>query len=125
MIAKGIIRIKCVDLANWAAREGIYDTITDENVRFSSEGLDTLIVYVPKTDSVANLLTEMKDALTLTDEKFGVMSDDLHQLLSGVLAVLSTNPCVIQQSFRMQLCQVAIAPYVEVVVKTVEEKPAE
>ena len=36
---KGMIRLKCTDLANWAAREGLFaDVKTTDAIRYSTEG---------------------------------------------------------------------------------------
>lgn len=122
MIAKGIIRIKCVDLSNWAARENLFNTQV-ENVRFSTEGMDTVIVYVEKTDSLEKLLAEFVEAMNVSIDLFGVMLEDLDKLMKAVKAVLMGGTETVNQSFKMQLNQ-PVPPYIEVVINIKEEDPA-
>lgn len=122
MVAKGIIRIKCVDLANWAAREGIFsDASTEDTVRYATEGMDTVIVHVEKTDSLENLMAELHDAMTQSIEKFAQMSDTLSQLMRSTNAILAGGTDLIKQSFKMQLNDPGVSPYIEVVIKTTED----
>ena len=121
MTYKGIIRIKCVDLANWAAREGVFQgATTDDPVRFGTEGRDTVIVYVEKTDALSTLMAEFQVAIDTSIEKFAVMSSDLSQLMNGVKAVLAGGENTISKSFKMQLNDPGVPPYIEVVIKAVE-----
>lgn len=120
MIAKGMIRIKCVDLSNWAARENIFNTMdANSDVRFGTEGMDTVNVYVAKTDSIESLMSEFRTAFNLAIEKLGAMSDNLMQLMKSVKAILDTDPSVITQSFKMQLNEPGVSSYIEVVIKEV------
>lgn len=120
MIYKGIIRIRCIDLANWAARENVFaGATTDDPVRFGTEGMDTVIVYVEKTDKLEKLLEEFHVAINTAIDKFAVMSGDLEQLMKGLRAVLACGTDTITQSFNMQL-DTPVPPFIEVIIKSIE-----
>lgn len=115
---KGMIRLKCVDLSNWASREGLFaDVKADDAIRYSTEGMDTVNVYVQKTDSMDNLRTELDEAMGVAMEKFSGMNSDFDELMKLCKAVLNDRNAT--QSFEMKLSQ----PYpffISVTIKVVE-----
>lgn len=100
---KGIIRIRSVDLANWASMNNIYNTIEANNVRFGSEGMETVIVYLPITDSIDAMLNQMNDACDIVIEKFGVMNDNIAAILGGLKAILADTSHPIKKDFHLQV----------------------
>lgn len=115
---KGMIRLKCVDLSNWASREGLFaDVKTTDPIRYSTEGMDTVNVYVEKCDSLDTLHTELCDAMATAVEKFSGMNTDFDELMNECKAVLDSKTET--QSFAMQLRQ-PYPFYIEVVIKVVE-----
>ena len=53
---KGVIRLKCVDLANWAANQGLFNDVSaSDTIRFGTEGMETVMVYVQKATSIEDL----------------------------------------------------------------------
>lgn len=115
---KGMIRLKCVDLSNWASREGLFaDVKSTDPIRYSTEGMDTVNVYVEKCDSLETLQTELSEAMAVAYEKFSGMNEDFDELMSELKTVLDAK--VEKQSFAMQLRQ-PYPFYVEVVIKVVE-----
>ena len=118
MAVKGIIRLKCVDLANWASNQGLFNEVsTDDPIRFGTEGMDTVIVYVKKADDLATMQEELCAGMDAAIEKFTGMNTDFDMLMQGVKAVLDAK--VMEQSFSQQL-RLPISPYIEVVIKVTE-----
>ena len=118
MTVKGIIRLTCVDLANWASNQGLFNEVsTDDPIRFGTEGMDTVIVYVEKTDNMDTMKEELCAGMDAAIEKFTGMDTNFDMLMQGVKAVLDAK--VMNQSFSQQL-RLPISPYIEVVIKTVE-----
>lgn len=115
---KGVIRLKCVDLANWAANQGLFNDVSaSDSIRFGTEGMETVMVYVQKTDNLADLQQELCDAMDASIAKFSGMNTDFDELMTGVKAVLDAK--VMQQSFFQQL-RLPVSPYIEVIIKVVE-----
>ena len=123
MVYNGIIRMKVVDLANWAAREGIFNEAVagEEDVRFATEGMDTVIAHVAKTDSLENLITEFGQAIDVSILKFGAMSDQMNRILKCVKAVLAAGSEVCTETFKFQFDDPGFSPYVEVVIRKQED----
>lgn len=115
---KGMIRLKCTDLANWAAREGLFaDVSTSDPIRYSTEGMETVNVFVTKCDSADTLKQELVDAMTEAVSKFSGMDTNFDELMNDCLAILKAK--VANQSFSMQL-RLPYPYYIEVVIKEVE-----
>lgn len=116
---KGMIRLKCVDLSNWASNQGIFnDVTTADPIRYSTEGMDTINVHVANTfDTLDALQTELVTAIITAIEKFSGMSSEFDMLMNGCKAVLESK--AITQSFFMQL-RTNYPYYIEVVIKVVE-----
>ena len=118
MTVKGMIRLKCVDLSNWAANQGLFNDVSAaDSIRYSTEGMDTVNIYVEKTDNMATMQTELAAAMDAAISKFSGMNTDFDMLMQGVKAVLDAK--VMEQSFSQQL-RLPISPYIEVVMKIVE-----
>lgn len=116
MAIKGMIRLKCVDLANWAANQGLFNDVSSADpIRYGTEGMETVNVYVEKADDMATMQTELADAMTQAISKFSGMNSDFDELMNGVKAMLDAK--VMQQSFSAQL-RLPISPYIEVVIKS-------
>lgn len=115
---KGMIRLKCVDLANWASNQGLFSDVKDtDEIRYSTEGMDTITVFVQKSDTMDDLKDRLANAMGVAAEKFATMSADFDELMAEAKAVLDAK--VANQSFSMKLSQ----PYpffIEVVFKVVE-----
>lgn len=115
---KGMIRLKCVDLSNWASNQGLFNDVkSTDAIRYSTEGMDTVTVFVQKCDNMDTLRDELASAMGVAVEKFGALSTDFTELMNEAKAVLDAK--VITQSFSMKLSQ----PYpyfIEVIVKVVE-----
>ena len=119
---KGVIRLKCVDLANWASLQGLFADVTSEDpIRYSSEGMDTIFVHVQKTDTLEALLAELDEAMGAAKEKFSGMNQDFDDLMVGVKSALDNR--AMQRSFFMQL-SIPISPFIEVTIKETETTPA-
>ena len=115
---KGMIRLKCTDLANWAAREGLFaDVKTTDAIRYSTEGMETVNVFVTKCDSADTLKQELVEAMTEAVNKFSGMDTNFDELMNECLAVLTAKAA--SQSFSMKL-QLPYPYYIEVVIKEVE-----
>lgn len=118
MTVKGIIRLKCVDLANWASNQGLFNDVSSSDpIRFGTEGMDTVIVYVEKTDNIDTMKDELIAGMDAAISKFTGMNTDFDMLMKGVKAVLDAK--IMEQSFSQQL-RLPISPYIEVVFKVVE-----
>lgn len=117
---KGMIRLKCVDLSNWAANQHLFDDVSaSDPIRFGTEGMDTVNVYVQKADAIADLQNELVEAMALSIEKFSALNQDFTMLMKGVKSVLDGKQ--MEQSFSMQL-RLPISPYIEVVIKDTEKQ---
>ena len=74
---KGVIRLKCVDLANWAANQGLFNDVSaSDTIRFGTEGMETVMVYVQKATSIEDLQQELCDAMDASIAKFSGMNAD-------------------------------------------------
>lgn len=114
-MVKGVIRLKCVDLANWAANQGLFNDVSaSDPIRFGTEGMETVMVYVQKTENMTDMQQELCDAMDAAIAKFQGMNTDFDMLMQGVKATL--NAKVMTQSFSSQL-RLPISPYIEVVIK--------
>ena len=51
---KGLVRIKCIDLANWAAMNNKLTDLPD-GIRVSTEGMETLNLYPESSDTLEGL----------------------------------------------------------------------
>ena len=119
MTVKGMIRLKCVDLANWAANQGLFNDVSSSDpIRYSTEGMETVNVHVQKTDNMDTMKEELIAAMDAAIAKFNGMNTDFDELMNGVKAVLDAK--VMSQSFSQQLRQATFPYYIEVVIKTVE-----
>ena len=115
---KGVIRLKCVDLANWAANQGLFNDVSaSDSIRFGTEGMETVMVYVQKATSIEDLQQELCDAMDASIAKFSGMNTDFDELMQGVKATLDAK--VMKQSFFQQL-RLPVSPYIEVVIKVTE-----
>lgn len=112
MVVKGIIRIKCVDLANWASMNNLFNKVYD-NIRMKPEGMDTVLLYVEKTDSRAAMLKNMADAMQIAIDTFGSMSEDIMTLMTAEKAILDGGTACVNQSFKLQMDQ-PVPPFIEV-----------
>lgn len=118
MTYKGAIRLKTVDLANWAANQGLFNDVSaSDPIRFGTEGMETVMVYVKKTDDLAEMQQNLCDAMDAAIAKFKGMDENFDELCKGVKAILDAK--VMTQSFSAQL-RLPISPYIEVIIKTVE-----
>ena len=111
MVVKGIIRIKCVDLANWAAMNNLFNTAYD-NIRMKAEGMDTVLLYVEKTDSMESILKEMSEAMQIAIDTFGAMSEDILTLMTAQKAIYDAGTAAVNQSFKLQMDQ-PVPPFIE------------
>jgi len=115
-----MIRLKCVDLSNWAANQHLFDNVSAEDpIRFGTEGMDTINVYVQKANDLVTLQDELIQGMNLSIEKFSALNQDFTMLMKGVKAVLDSK--VMEQSFSQQL-RLPISPYIEVVIKDTEKQ---
>ena len=112
MVAKGMIRIKCVDLSNWASMHNLFNT-PYETIRIKTEGMDTIMISVEKTDSLSSLLMEMSDAMQIAIDTFGSMSEDIMTLMMAEKAILDGGPACVNQNFKLQMDQ-PVPPFIEV-----------
>ena len=112
MVAKGMIRIKCVDLSNWASMHNLFNT-PYETIRMKTEGMDTIMISVEKTDSLSSLLMEMSDAMQIAIDTFGSMSEDIMTLMMAEKAILDGGPACVIQIFKLQMDQ-HVPPFIEV-----------
>lgn len=118
MTVKGVIRLKTVDLANWAANQGLFNDVSaSDPIRFGTEGMETVMVYVQKTDNMTDMQQNLCDAMDAAIAKFKGMDENFDELCQGVKAILDAK--VMTQSFSAQL-RLPISPYIEVIIKTVE-----
>jgi len=122
MSARGIIRIKCVDLANWASMHNLFNTAY-EDIKMRTEGMDTVLVYVQKTDTLENLLKEMSDAMQICIDTFGPMSEDILTIMRAEKAILDGGTACVNQNFRLQMDQ-PVPPFIEVKMTLTEDAKA-
>lgn len=111
MVARGVIRIKCVDLANWASLNNLFNT-PYETIRMKTEGMDTVLVSVEKTDSEEKLYKEFADAMQICIDTFGSMSDDIMKLMTAAKAIYDGGTACINQNFKLQMDQ-PVPPFIE------------
>lgn len=116
MAFRGLVRIKCVDLANWAA---MHDKLSDlpEGVRVTTEGMETLSLYVEQADSCEALCSNLEKALEFAIERYGEQNADMCMLLKMLENDMEDR--IINQSYHIQL-KYPNAPYVDVVIKEVQ-----
>lgn len=119
MVARGVIRIKCVDLANWASLNNLFNTAY-ETIRMKTEGMDTVIVSVEKTDSLEHLCEEFADAMQICIDTFGSMSEDIMCLMKAAKAIYDGGTTTINQNFKLQMDQ-PVPPYIETRIDLDEE----
>lgn len=113
---KGVIRMKQVDLANWASMHGLFDSNkTTDPIRYSTEGMETVTVHVQKAEDIDTLLERLHLAMSEARAKFTGMDENFDDLLIGVDNVLDNM--TMKQSFYMQL-RLPISPMIEVIIKT-------
>lgn len=118
MTVKGVIRLKCVDLANWAANQGLFnDVSTADSIRYGTEGMDTVMVYVAKAQDMATMKDELATAMEAAMSKFTGMDTNFDMLMGGAKAILDAK--TMEQSFSMQL-RTTVPYYIEVVINVVE-----
>lgn len=113
MAFKGIIRIKCVDLANWAAMNNkLMDT--PEGVKIVTEGMEHLILHVEPSDTCEGLCANLEKALEFAIERYGEHNEDLLMMLKMLENDMEDR--IINQSYSIQL-KYPNAPYIDVVIK--------
>ena len=115
---KGVIRLKCIDLANWASMQGLFNDVSSEDpIRYSSEGMDTIFVHVLKTNTLEELLANLDYGMTAAQAKFSGMNQDFDDLMVGVKSALDNR--AMTRSFHMQLT-IPISPFIEVTIKEID-----
>ena len=116
MAFKGIVRIKCIDLANWAA---MHNKLTDipDGIRVATEGMETLTLHVEQSDTCDGLCANLEKALEFAIERFGEQNDDMCMMLKMLENDMEDR--IIDQSYSIQL-KYPNAPYIDVVIKDTE-----
>ena len=111
-VVRGIVRLKCVDLANWAAMNNLFNESPD-NLRLAVEGMDTVMVHVEKTDSVPNLIKEFEAAMDYCIKQFGNMpGGQLRALMKSAKAIYAGGTDHVMKSFKLQINE-PVPPYIE------------
>lgn len=116
MAYRGLIRIKCIDLANWAAMN---NKLTDlpEGIKVTTEGMETMSLYVEQADTCDALCANLEKALEFAIDRYGEMNADLKMMLKMLENDMEDR--LINQSYSLQL-KYMNAPYIDVVIKEVQ-----
>ena len=116
MAFRGIVRIKCVDLANWASLNNKLGDIPD-GIKVTTEGMETMTLYVNQADTCDELCANLEKALEFAIERYSEMNDDLKMMLQMLENDMEDR--LIDQSYSIQL-KYPNAPYIDVVIKEVQ-----
>lgn len=112
-VYRGLVRIKCIDLANWAA---MHDKLTNipDGIRVATEGMETLNLHVEQADTVTDLCANLEKALEFAIVRYGEQNEDMCMMLKMLENDMEDR--IINQSYSIQL-KYPNAPYIEVVIK--------
>lgn len=114
---KGLIRIKCIDLANWAAMNNKLSDLPD-GIRVTTEGMETLSLYPDSAEDLKSLQKKLSDALAFGVERFGEQNEDMCAMLKMIKNDMDQE--LIDQSYSIQY-KYPNAPYVDVVIRDSEK----
>lgn len=112
---KGLVRIKCIDIANWAAMN---NKLTDlpEGIRVATEGMETLSIYPEAAETMDGLRANMKKALEFGIERYGEHDKDTCTLMKMLANDMEDG--LMDQSYGVQY-RYPNAPYIDIVLKEV------
>jgi hypothetical protein len=113
---KGLVRIKCIDLANWAAMNNKLNDLPD-GIRVSTEGMETLSLYPESADTVETLQANLASVLEFGIERFGEQNEDMCTMLKAIKNDMDDG--LMTQSYGLQF-RYPNAPYIDVVIKDTE-----
>ena len=116
MVYKGLVRIKCIDIANWASLHDKLNNFPD-GIRVTTEGMETLSLYVEQSDTMDGLCANLEKALEFAIERFGEHNEDMCMMLKMLENDMEDR--IINQSYSIQL-KYPNAPYIDVVIRSVE-----
>lgn len=114
---KGLVRIKCVDLANWAAMN---DKLGDlpEGVRVSTEGMETLNLHPEASETLLGLQENLANAIAFGIERFGEQNEDMCTMLKMLKNDMVEG--LMTKSYGVQF-RYPNAPYIDIILKNTEE----
>lgn len=110
---KGLIRIKCIDLANWAAMNGKLTDLPD-GIRVSTEGMETLNLYPESSDTLEGLQANLVKVLDFGIKRYGEQNEDMCTMLKMIKNDMEDR--LMTKSYFVQF-RYMNAPFVEVVMK--------
>lgn len=113
---KGLIRIKCIDLANWAAMNNKLTDLPD-GIRVSTEGMETLNLHPEGSDTLDGLCANMSNALAFGIERYGEQNEDMCTMLKMIKNDMDDG--LMRKSYGIQF-RYPNAPYIDVVFKNTE-----
>lgn len=112
---KGLIRIKCIDLANWAAMNDLLKAEDwPEGVRVSTEGMETLSLYPEASETLEGLQANMAKALEFGIEQYGAHDPDMTTAMKMIKNDMIDG--LMTKSYQIQF-KYPNAPYIDVIMK--------
>ena len=113
---KGLVRIKCIDLANWAAMNNKLTDLPD-GIRVSTEGMETLNLYPESSDTLEGLRVNLAKALEFGIERYGEQNEDMCTMLKALKNDMEDG--LMTKSYGIQY-RYMNAPYIDIVIKDTE-----